>query len=435
MQTKINKISDVEFDLEITATADDLSEDLEKVIRAQRGRTTMKGFRPGHVPLSLVKKVYGKSLAYGVAEDTVQKTYETRVLKADEYEVLGQPKITNLSYEYEGDLRAVVRFGIRPRFKLMDLSKTKINRLIHEVTVEEVEKEIDAMRARHAELIPDDGPITGESFIIVDMQRMDGESGTPLVGKKQEDVSILLSDENVLPQLKDGVIGKKAGESVTVSLPAPEGEEGNRTYEIELKEVKRRELPELDEELIEQISNDKFSDLEAFQAEIRRQLEAGWKRRATELFESDAISSAIDLHDFQIPESVIEMYLDAYVRDAKSQSGGELPQNFDEAHFRKIRRDEAERQARWMFIRDHIIETCSLKLTDEEHDAFFERTADDGLPAETMKKYYQAVPNMMEQLDQRLLSEKVFAWIAEQVEVEEMGLEAYQEAVKNGDDA
>jgi len=114
MQTTVNKISDVEYELEIKATAEDLSADLDKAIRSQRGSTTMKGFRPGHVPLSLVKRVHGKALAYGVAENAVQKTYETKVLKAEEYEVLGQPTITDLDYEYEGDLRAVVRFGVRP---------------------------------------------------------------------------------------------------------------------------------------------------------------------------------------------------------------------------------------------------------------------------------------------------------------------------------
>ena len=110
----------VEFELEITATAEDLSPELDKALRVQKGRTTMKGFRPGNVPISLVKKVYGKSLAYGVAENAVQKTFEEKVLQDDEYDVLGQPTITDLTYEYEGDLRAVVKFGVRPDVEVKD---------------------------------------------------------------------------------------------------------------------------------------------------------------------------------------------------------------------------------------------------------------------------------------------------------------------------
>jgi len=196
MQTTVNKVTDVEFELEITATAEDLSPELEKAIRAQKGRTTMKGFRPGHVPISLVKKVYGKSLAYGVAESAVQKTYEDKILKAAEYDVLGQPTITDLTYEYEGDLRAVVKFGVRPNISLGDFSSLTIYKLNHEVTDEEIQKEIDNLRSGQAELVPEDGPATDESVVIVDMQRLDVATQTPVVGERQEGVSVLLSDEN-----------------------------------------------------------------------------------------------------------------------------------------------------------------------------------------------------------------------------------------------
>jgi len=173
MQTTIQKVNDVEFDLEIKATAEDLSGDLSKAIQQQRGRTTMKGFRPGRVPLSLVKKMYGKALAYGVAEDVVQKTYESTVMKAEDYDVLGQPTITDLEYEFEGDLRAVVRFGVRPEIKLKKLGRQKLLRLAHEVSDADVQSEIDNMLSSHAEFIPEDTPASAESFVIVDMQRLD----------------------------------------------------------------------------------------------------------------------------------------------------------------------------------------------------------------------------------------------------------------------
>ena len=126
MRTSIQKISDVEYDLEIKATAEDLAGDLTKAIRQQRGQTTLKGFRPGHVPLSVVKRIYGKSLAYGIAEQHVQNAYEVEIMGDDTYKVLGQPTITDLTYEYDGDLRTVVRFGVRPEFELAVLSKATV---------------------------------------------------------------------------------------------------------------------------------------------------------------------------------------------------------------------------------------------------------------------------------------------------------------------
>ncbi len=431
MQTTIQKVNDVEFDLEIKATAEDLSGDLSKAIQQQRGRTTMKGFRPGRVPLSLVKKMYGKALAYGVAEDVVQKTYESTVMKAEDYDVLGQPTITDLEYEFEGDLRAVVRFGVRPEIKLKKLGRQKLLRLAHEVSDADVQSEIDNMLSSHAEFIPEDTPASAESFVIVDMQRLDLQSGEPVEGEKQTDVEILLSEENILSQLRDAVVGLRAGERATAEFPSHEEGGEARRYEIDLKEVKRRELPELTEELITEITGGKIADESQLLTEVRSQLEDGWEKRSRDFFESAVIERMVKLHKVPVSSSVVDMYLDAFLKDATQQSGGELPPHFDEAAFRESRTDEATRQAAWMFIRDQIVTDHDLEVTEEDIDAYLEKTTrGSDLPLDTMKEYYRSVPNMMDQLNQRLLTEKVFDWISEQVKIEVKNLEAFQKAMK-----
>ncbi len=427
MQTTVHKINEVEYELEIKATAEDLSADMDKAVRAQRGSTTMKGFRPGRVPLSLVKKVHGKSLAYGVAENTVQKTYETEVLKAEKYQVLGQPTITDLDYEYEGDLRAVVRFGVRPEIELKDLSSETIYRLQNEVTDGDIDKEIETMRAGRAELLPEDEPATEESVVTVDMQKLDPASQTPIVGDRQKGLSILLSDENVLPQLKDGLLGKKAGDTFTASFPGPEENPEPRSYQVSVVAVNRRELPDLDDDLVSQLTGEELTSVDAFREQIQKQLTEGWERRSKEMFETELISRTMELHDFQIPESVIDMYLDAYVNEVRQQGGGELPPDFDEAQYRELRRDEARDQAGWMFVRDKIIADQFLAVSEDDRDAFLEKTTGEGMDLDTIKEYYRAVPNMLEQLDQRLLSDKVFAWIGDQMTIVEKDLESYRE--------
>jgi len=433
MRTTVNKVTDVEFELEINATAEDLSPELEKALRTQKGRTTMKGFRPGKVPISLVKKVYGKALAYEVAENAVQRTYEEQIMKADEYEVLGQPTITDLTYEYEGDLRAVVKFGVRPDIKLEDFSSSTFYKLTHEVTEEEIEKEIENMRVARAELVPEDGPATDESVVTVDMQRLDAATQTPIVGEKQEAVSILMSDENVMAPLKEGLLGKLDGDALTVAFPGTEDDPEPRHYQVSIVAVKRRELPDFDDEFVSELTSERLSTVHEMREEMRRQLEDGWKRRGKDLFESDVISKAAELHDVSVPESVVDMYLDSYVNDLKSQGEGELPPDFDEAKFRELRRNEAMNQASWMFVRDKIIEEQTLEVTDQDRDEYLARTASEGMNLDTIKQYYKAVPNMQEQLDQRLLSDKVFDWIGNQAIIEEKDLESYRELTKKAE--
>ena len=396
MQTEIKKITDVEYDLEIKAAAADLSEEIEQAIRTQRGRTTMKGFRPGKVPTTLVKKVYGKSLAYGIAEERVQKTFQSSVLENKDYDVLGQPVITDIEYEFEGDLRAVVRFGVRPAIKLKDLSKTKVSRLAHPVTKEDVQKEIDAMLGQHAELTPVDGPAKDDSYILVDMQRLD-EKGKKPEGEPQKNVPFLLSDDNLMPELKKALIGLKVGKSKKVTLPGHE-ELPDRHYEITLNEVKRRDLPELDDEMVKKVTNDQVENAEALRTQINEQLVSGWDQRSNELFQTDVIEKLIELHEFDVPSSVIEMYLDAYLKEIEGKrKDKKLPADFDYEGFRTERREQAENQARWMFIRDAVVAEQSFTVEDDDREAHFEKmAAQGGFGADMMKSYYNSMPQLMD---------------------------------------
>ncbi len=431
MQTEIKKISDVEFELEINALAADLAEEFETAVRTQRARTNMKGFRPGKVPSTVVKKVYGKALAYGVAEETVQRTFQTEVVEGKEYEVLGQPTITDLEYEYEGDLKAVVRFGVRPSFKLKDVSKAKVSKLVHEVGEEDIDKEIDHLLSHHAELTPAEGPAKKDSYVIVDMQRLDAKTGEAMEGESQEGVPFLLSDENLMPELKKALTGMKVDATKKVKFPGPDADE-KRVYEVTLREVKVRELPELDEEMVKKVTNDQVESVEDLRKQLSEQLISGWEQRSGEYFQTDAIAKMIEIHSFDIPASVVEMYLDAFVNDVKSKSEDkELPAGFDVEAFKESRREEAENQSRWMFIRDALIEAQSFEVSDEDKDAHFEEMAKQGgFGADMMKSYYESMPQLMDQLNQALLSKKVFSWLEENMKVTEKDKKAYEKEAK-----
>ncbi|MGB1048537.1 MAG: trigger factor [Rhodothermales bacterium] len=432
MQTDIRNITDVELEFELNVPAADLAHEINEAIRRQRIRTTLKGFRPGKVPVGMVKKMYGKALAYGVAEDRVQQAFRSEVLEGDTtYDVLGQPTITELDYEYEGDLRAVVSFGVRPKVEVKSLSKVKISKLVHEISDADVDKEIESLLAQHAELTPAKGPAKKDSYVIVDMQRLDGKKGDPIEGEKQENVPFLLSDENLMPELRKAVTGMKIEATKEVKLPGPEGED-DRFYAVTLKEVKIRELPELDDDMVKKVTNDQVETADELKMQIREQLEQGWEQRSREYFQSDAIEKLIDLHEFDVPNSVIEMYLDAYVNDIKSKNDDALPEGFDEKGYRERRRKDAENQARWMFIRDAIMAEQKLEVTDEDRDEHFDKmAAQGGFTGDMMKSYYQSMPQLMDQVDQGILSTKVFGWLESQMKVTEKDKKAYEKEMKD----
>lgn len=433
MQTSVKKVSDVAYELEIDATAEDLADELKAALRRQRGQTQMKGFRPGKVPLNLVKKMHGKALAYGIAEQKVQEAFRSQILENDEYDVLGQPTLTTLDYEMDGDLHAVIRFGVRPEVELKDVSGEKVSRLMREVTDEDIEAQLERIRRENAELVPaPDTEIEEDFHVVIDLQRVDEESGTPIIGEKEEDVEFFIDDERLHDELRDGLRGRKSGESFLVTLPHGEGDHTHlHRYQVTIKDAKRRELPELDDAFVGEISKDQFVGLDELKENIRENLEQAWNQRSRELLTGRIVERMIELHTVPVPESAMETYLDSFVEDVKQRNDGELPEDFDEQAFRVANRGEAERQAKWMLIRDAYIEQEAIEVTDEDLDAYFEDAAGENeeLSPQMIRQYYQSM-NMIDRVKQQVLSRKVFDRLIDQFDVEDKDLEAFEEEVE-----
>ncbi|MDX1547251.1 MAG: trigger factor [Rhodothermales bacterium] len=439
MDTKITQVSPVEYQLEITATADDLAPEFNKALKQQQARTTLKGFRPGKVPLPLVKKLVGRELAYSLADQAVQRAYEEEVMQPGEHQVLGQPTITELDYEPDGDLRAVVTFGVRPQFELADLSEATVPVLTHTVSDDELEEAIQNFLTEQADLVPVEDEAAGpKDYVVFDVQELDAETRTPVIGKRDEDQALFLDDERLeddpmMAALRDALVGARPGDTVRFHFEhdAAHGEHTHahtHYFLADVKEVKRRDLPELDDAFVEEATGGRITTVEAFRTDFRRQLDGMWERRRRELREAELMQAVREHNPIPVPPSAVEIVLDSFVEDVKRRNEGELPPNFREDVFREVNRVEAEQQARWVLLHDRIVEDAGLAVTDDDFAAFFEQEAkgDDDVSAEQLQQLYRQIPQLMDQLRQRLLSQKVFDWLAGQVTLEERDWETYR---------
>ena len=228
VQTTIKQINPVEYELQIEATAADLAPKINKSLKAQQSRISLKGFRPGKVPLSLLKKRFGESLVIEVIEREVLTIFQDEVMEPGEHKVIGMPSFDKFDYKLDGDLNATLKFGVQPEIEIQDISKEEILKLVHEVTDEEVEKELKQIMLRDAELAPrEKGGIEETDHVTIDMQRLDPSTHTAIIGEREEDVAFFVDDEKLKDALRAGLIGKKADESFRVELPIEEQEQPN----------------------------------------------------------------------------------------------------------------------------------------------------------------------------------------------------------------
>ena len=447
MDTTLSEASPVEYELDLHATADDLKPKLKEALKAQRKNMDVQGFRKGKVPLGLVKKMHGEAIGYRVAEQFVQEVFEEEVEENDDIEPLGQPELIDLDYELDEDLHATIRFGVRPQVELQDLSSVAIPMLDPEVTDEDVEQEIERLQKEEADLLPlEDEPAEDTDYVNIDLQRIDPQTDTPIIGDKDEDLTFFLDDERLKEELRDALVGKQAGATFRVELPQEHpaheheghghqhehGDEDDRLYEVTVNDVKRRDLPPLDDEFVRRVSEGEFNDIDNLRADIRERLQEAWDERAREMVQGEVIDKMLELHPVPVPESVIEGYLDSFVKQVEEENDGELPDDFDEEHFRQRNRRDAENQGRWMLIRDKIVEKEDIEVSDEDIQAFFEEQAegDDSVSVEQIEQFYRQMPKMMGRVKQQILSDKVYDLLLDRFDVQPKSREEFEEEMQ-----
>jgi trigger factor len=439
MQTNITSVNEVEFDFEITIPADELTPYIESKLKQFRPKVKMNGFRPGKVPAHIVKKMYGDAAALEVADKFVQDTYEEEVVENPEFDLLGRPSMTVFEYQYGTDLKAVIRFGVRPVFELKSLEGEKVSKLINAVTDEDVDTQIEYLRSRDSELVDDETGVVGEKSVLkADIQGLHPETKAPFADKLEEDGTIVMNDPNLLPQFRDALLGKAKGDVIEVSVAHNHAEgEGHDhehhvdVWEVTIKEVQTRILPDLDEAFIEKVSFGEAKNEEELRAKIREGSAATRDKRSREMLQNKLVDRVLKLHAFEVPNSILEVYLDSFVKEhleeTKKENGGSLPahfsEQFNEQQYRDSRYMDALSAARWMAIREAIEKEHDLKVTKEDLDAHFEEMAAE-MPGvftgETLREMYETnFADGMKQIEGTVLTNKVLKVLENQATVVE----------------
>jgi trigger factor len=416
MDVTLHERSSVDFELEIRASHEELEPRLIEALKAQRKKINLKGFRPGKVPLQLVRKMHGQAIAAQVAEEVIGEAWRAEVDRDEEREVIGAPRLTDLEFDYGQDLRAVLRFGVRPQFELADTSEQEVRRLVRPVTDEDVEQEIERRRRRAAAVVVTEGAADEESVVKVDLQAMDKASDTPIVGQRDEDREIDLADERLREELKSSLIGKKTGASFTVDLPHQHGEDEGHDHDdhvdrflVTVKEVRARALPELDEGFVKEVTAGNVENVEDYRAMVRRELEEASRRLGEDFLREEIVRKLLEAHDFDVPEALVEAVLDDMEEDLAKRVGGELPDYFDRDAYRQSQRESAEHSARWTLIQQRALDEADIELSEADFEAEFERLADAGPgTADMVKQFVAAQPQILQGIRQRLLTDRIF---------------------------
>jgi trigger factor len=388
----------------VRATAAELQPQFEEAYKTKQGEIEIKGFRKGHAPLEMVKKIYGESIEYDSLSD-IANDYFKKFIEERSINPLGEPALLDINYKRGEELTFKVKYEIKPVVTLNEYKGIKLTKIVHKVTDEEIADEIKRLQKHNSTLAPAD-KATGDHFVVtVDIQELD-DAGTPIIGKRSQGMKIDLGDENLFPEIRSAMKDVIAGDVRRASFESKHEEHTHKhNLELTVKAVEENILPELNDEFVKKMTKDKVGTAEEFRTKMRADLEEYWESMSNRRLVDEMMDEIIRRHEITVPEALVKNVTEAQIQDLANQyPNKKLPADFDAQKYAEEFRPNAVWQVKWYLIREEIIKAENLIVQDTDLE---ERAALDsikmGIDKERLLSFYKT----SEQLKDRILSDKL----------------------------
>lgn len=420
MNIAVEDLSKVDKKITITANREDLEPHFTKAYKKIRKEVSLPGFRPGTAPLGLIKKRFGKEVEGEEVYKFVDDVYQNKIVP--EHQPVGQPKFEAFNWEND-ELSAVLEIGVKPEIELKPLSEITVDRLIHDVSEEDVDKEVEYTLRNSAEWEETDGPVTEDSKLEVDSQESD-KKGKPSSDEVEENVKVDLKDSATEP-IRDTLIGKNKGDIALVNY----GDKKNpHFYNLTIKKIENPKIEEVSDEWVKKISNDQLNTVDEYRARVKSQVQNYYDKTSADMAKNMVVDELLKAHDFEVPKVMVDAIVEESFKRMQQQYGEGFKGDINDPEFRENAEKRAIQEAKWMFISEEIREKAeNLELTKEDVEAFYEKKAAEfNVPADMLKQYYASNQEQMQQAFHEMRDEKLFNYILDEVSSNELNRDDYQ---------
>ena len=418
-----NQIETNKVVLEISVGKEEFEKGCASAYLKNVSKINVRGFRPGKAPRSVIEKMYGKEIFFEDAvNDLYPAAYSDAVTEAG-IEPVDRADIEVLSVDENGfSFKATVT--VKPEVEVSDYKGIKADKNVKNVTEEDINAEIDNLRNRNGRIITvEDRAAQIDDSTIIDYEGF--VDGVAFEGGKGEKQPLVLGSNQFIPGFEDQIVGHNIGDEfdVNVTFPeeyhAPELAGKAAVFKCKLHEIKVRELPEVDDEFIKDVTE--FDSLDAFKKDAEAKLKERFENAATAQVEDTLIDAVIANMKAEIPECMFEHAIDDMVRDFQGRleaQGMNLDMymqytGMDMEAFRKTFREQAERQTKIRLALEKIAILENISATTEEIDAEFEKIAKSyNIEADKIKAFIPA-----EEIEKDLAMQKAIDFVRDNADI------------------
>ena len=323
MEVSVRETGDMVRVLEIKATAADLETDVRLALRKLQSVTVLRGFRPGRVPIKMIRRIRTEEVTQRIANNLVKEVFEDMVEGSDEYTLIGIPREIKRDYELDGDLQIQVEFHVVPQMELKDLTGQVLEiPVADEIPDRIIEFFIRKKISEHVENRPlEQGEKIGEGVVgMFDQVRyklveIDSKTGLVLVGGKNEvgtfDFGAAANLDPEIDKFRTAFTGRVAGDKVIIEdfmedIPSVDMEEQEPCFQAEILEALRFEWPEVGDEWAVMISEKAMDTAEELREWVREYLSDLFEEHGKRALDSVFKERMHELHPFTLSPSFIE---------------------------------------------------------------------------------------------------------------------------------
>ena len=377
MEAKMEKIDVNIVKFEVKVEAEKFDAALTRAYKKNVKNFNVPGFRKGKVPMNVVKKYYGIEV---LLEDAVNFAIEgsySEVLKENNIVPVDYPKIDVVEVGEGKDFVYTAEVTVYPEVELGEYKGLSIEKKTYEVTEEEVSKKLKEMQEKNARVeTKEEGTVENGNIAVIDFKGyVDGEA---FQGGEGKDYSLEIGSKTFIDTFEEQLVGAKVNDTVEVNVTFPENygkEELNgkpAKFEVTIKEIKVKELPELDDEFAKETSE--FDTIADLKADVTKKLEEANAERSEREFEEAVITAVAGNAKVEIPEVMVEKEVDKMVQNLQQRlqyQGLTLEQYFqftgtDEEKMREYMRANAQTKVKVDLVLEAIEKAENVEATEEE---------------------------------------------------------------------
>ncbi|HJP11753.1 MAG TPA: trigger factor [Arenicellales bacterium] len=420
MDVSVESTGAIERRLTIKVPATELDQNIQSRLARLAKTVKLPGFRPGKVPLKVVEARFSEQVLQEAAEELIGSSYRDAVVQ-ESVEAAGPPAIEPTTMIRGKDLEYVATLEVFPEIPRVDIKDRKIEKKTCKVESADVDRTIETLRKRRTTWEPGETPAAEDDRLLIDFKGTIDDQ--PFEGSEAENYPVVIGGGTMLKEFEEQLTGTSVGDSVTVNLTFPEDYPKSEIagkaaqFTVEVREVGKPGLPELDEDFIKSFGVEEGTE-PAFRKQILENLERERDQRIRNDIRMAVIEALIEDNEFDLPGSMVEEEVDRAVMASRTQLQQQgLPS--DGPVDRDLFQDSALRRVKVGLVMHEIVKQREIKPDEAAVRKRLDEMASGYDDPQQFINWYREDRSRLAQIEAAVVEDQVVEALIEEAQVTE----------------